>query len=171
MKEHKTSRIGDQIELRISNRKWLRYSSKIARRIHAALKDKHMTQMELATQLEVKPQVISKIIQGKENLTLKTIADISEKLNVELISFPAYKYSNENIDSVASIAMLIMGAADSAPLDKAIPSHINDSIYLSSNTYDSDLASNVMNNNHYAIEIKISTPKATTAQKDSVLSF
>ncbi len=171
MKEHKTSRIGNQIELRISNRKWLRYSSNVARRIHAALKDKHMTQIELATQLEVKPQVISKIIQGKENLTLKTIADISEKLNVELISFPAYKYSNENIDSVASIAMLIMGATDSAPLYKAIPSHIKESIDFRSIIHDIDSTYSIINNSRYEVEIRTSTLKATTVQKDSVLSF
>ena len=83
-----------EADFRIKNHKWLRYSSKIASRILAAMEDKEgMTQKKLAELMDVSPQQISKILKGNENLTLETIAKFSEALGVELISFPDYKYS------------------------------------------------------------------------------
>lgn len=81
-------------DYRLKNRKWLRYSSNIARRILAVIEDKEdFSQANLARLLGVSPQHISKIVKGKENLTLETIANISTVLETELISFPEYKYS------------------------------------------------------------------------------
>jgi len=80
-------------DFRIKNR-WLMYSSQIARRILAAIEEKKdFSQSKLAELLNVSPQQISKIVKGKENLTLETIYNISQALDVELISFPEYKYS------------------------------------------------------------------------------
>lgn len=74
---------------------WLRaYSAKIARRVLAAIEDREdLNQAKLAEALGVSPQQVSKIVQGKENLTLETIYKLSQALKVELISFPDYKYS------------------------------------------------------------------------------
>ena len=81
-------------EFRIKNKKWLKYSSNIARRILAVIEDnEELNQVKLAEILKVSPQQISKIIKGKENLTLDSIAKISDALGTELISFPEYKYS------------------------------------------------------------------------------
>ena len=81
-------------DYRLKNRKWLRYSSNIARRILAVIEDKDdFSQANLARLLGVSPQHVSKIVKGKENLTLETIANISTVLGTELISFPEYKYS------------------------------------------------------------------------------
>ena len=81
-------------EDRQSNRKWLRYSSNIARRILVAINDiDGLNQKKLAGQLSISQQRISKILKGQENLTLETIAKLSEALGTELISFPEYKYS------------------------------------------------------------------------------
>src|SRR5687768_16799952 len=80
----------EDADSRIKNRKWLKYSSNIARRVLAAIDKKDSSQVALATLLGVKPQQINKIVKGKENLTLKTIADISEALGTELITFPDY---------------------------------------------------------------------------------
>jgi transcriptional regulator with XRE-family HTH domain len=80
-------------QFRIENKKWLNYSSNIALRIIAALDQQaNMTQKALAEKLEVSPQYINKILKGQENLSLATIAKISEVLNVELISFPNYLF-------------------------------------------------------------------------------
>ncbi|HVU94844.1 MAG TPA: helix-turn-helix transcriptional regulator [Puia sp.] len=74
--------------------KWLSYSSEIALRILAAIEDKKdFSQSRLAELLNVSPQQVSKIVKGKENLTLETIYNISKALDVSLISFPEYKYS------------------------------------------------------------------------------
>jgi transcriptional regulator with XRE-family HTH domain len=79
-------------ELRIKNSKWLSYSSNIARRILAGMEEKSdMSQKELAESVGVSQQYISKVVKGDENLTLETIAKISDALDVELITFPAYK--------------------------------------------------------------------------------
>ena len=80
-------------KFRIENKKWLNYSSNIALRIIAVLDQQaNMTQKALAEKLEVSPQYINKILKGQENLSLATIAKISEVLNVELISFPNYLF-------------------------------------------------------------------------------
>ena|SRR5579859_1487986 len=94
LSEGHVSTWSQEADYRLKNHKWLRYSGNIARRILAALEDKEaMTQKRLAEIMNVSPQQISKILKGHENLTLETIAKISEALGVELISFPEYKYS------------------------------------------------------------------------------
>jgi transcriptional regulator with XRE-family HTH domain len=73
---------------------WLKYySAQIARRILAALEEKDWSQKKLAGELNVSDQQISKIVKGKENLTLETIYKLSAALSFDLISFPEYKYS------------------------------------------------------------------------------
>ena len=90
----RSSNWSGQAEYRNQNRKWLRYSSQVARRVSAAIEERAgMNQKSLAELIKVSPQQISKIVQGKENLTLETIAKLAEALETELISFPQYKYS------------------------------------------------------------------------------
>lgn len=73
---------------------WLRYSSKIAARVLAALEEsKFLTQVSLADFLKISPQQIHKIVKGEQNLTLKTIYNLSKALNTELITFPDFKDS------------------------------------------------------------------------------
>lgn len=81
-------------EHRVKNRKWLRYSSKIARRIISIIEDRQdLNQVVLAKEIGVSPQYINKVIKGHQNLSLETIGKLSEALDFELISFPDYKYS------------------------------------------------------------------------------
>ena len=80
-------------KFRKENRKWLGYSSNIARRAYTAMEDREgMNQKTLAEKLGVKPQYISKLLKGEQNLSLQTIGKLSDALGVELISFPNYKY-------------------------------------------------------------------------------
>jgi transcriptional regulator with XRE-family HTH domain len=89
-------------QFRIENRKWLNYSSNIALRIIAALEQQeYMTQKALAEKLEVSPQYINKILKGQENLSLATIAKLSEVLNIELISFPTYLFDEPHESKMA----------------------------------------------------------------------
>lgn len=88
-----------EADYRRKNKKWLKYSSNIARRILSAIEDKKdFNQARLAEALGVTPQHISKIVQGKENLTLETIANLCTVLDSELITFPAYKDSYTQLD-------------------------------------------------------------------------
>jgi transcriptional regulator with XRE-family HTH domain len=88
----------------IDNEKWLDYSTKIAMRIMAIIDDKkELDQITLAGMLDISLQRINKILQGKDNLTLKTIGKLSDAIEFELITFPPYKdtytkYYEPNID-------------------------------------------------------------------------
>ena len=80
-------------KFRIENKKWLSYSSNIALRILAALEEsEQMTQKTLAEMVGVSPQYINKVLKGQENLSLQTIAKLSEALNIELITFPKFLF-------------------------------------------------------------------------------
>ena len=58
----------------------------IAIRIAQALKDKSMTQKELAIKLGVKPQALTRIMKGRQNLSLQTIRGIEKALEISLIA-------------------------------------------------------------------------------------
>jgi DNA-binding XRE family transcriptional regulator len=76
--------------------KWFTYSAEIAKRVLAAIdRNKDLNQAKLAEVLNVSPQQISKIVKGRENLTLETIFKLSEALQIDLISFPVYEYSKQ----------------------------------------------------------------------------
>ena len=68
------------------NSGWLKRSSKIAFRILSELDNKGMSQKDLALRMDVSPQYVSKIVKGKENLSLETIWKIEEALGITLIS-------------------------------------------------------------------------------------
>jgi transcriptional regulator with XRE-family HTH domain len=80
-------------KFRIENKKWLSYSSNIALRVLASLEEsEEMTQKSLAEKVGVSPQYINKVLKGQENLSLQTIAKLSEALNIELITFPKFLF-------------------------------------------------------------------------------
>ena len=68
------------------NSGWLKRSSKIAFRILNELDEKGLSQKELALRMDVSPQYVSKIVKGKENLSLETIWKIEEALGITLIT-------------------------------------------------------------------------------------
>lgn len=93
--------------LRIKNRKWLSYSSNIARRILAALEDNsEMSQKSIAESLGVSTQYINKVVKGQENLSLETIAKISDAIGVELITFPIYKDDFVTLNAKAFVQLI-----------------------------------------------------------------
>lgn len=75
----------DSAIYRQENREWLRKSAKIALVVLRALKDKSMSQKNLAKLLDVTPQQINKIVKGKENLTLETICKLERALDIKII--------------------------------------------------------------------------------------
>ena len=87
-------------KFRIENKKWLSYSSNITLRVLAAIEEnEQMTQKALAEMIGVSPQYINKVLKGQENLSLQTIAKLSDALNVELITFPKFLF-DEPINKV-----------------------------------------------------------------------
>ena len=80
-------------KFRIENKKCLSYSSNIALRVLAALEEnENMTKETLAQMIGVSPEYMNKILKGQENLSLETIAKLSEALNIELITFPKFLF-------------------------------------------------------------------------------
>jgi transcriptional regulator with XRE-family HTH domain len=73
---------------RKENRVWLRRSQSIALKILRTLREKKMSQKELAEIVGVSPQQVSKIVKGKENLTLETIARLEKALGIVLMDVP-----------------------------------------------------------------------------------
>ena len=68
------------------NEAWLKKTQHIALKILLELKEKGLTQSDLAFTLNVKPQYVNRIIKGLENLTLETICKIEVALGIELIT-------------------------------------------------------------------------------------
>ena len=80
-------------KFRIENKKWLSYSSNIALRVLAAIEENdHITNESLAQMIGVSPEYMNQVLKGQENLSLETIAKLSEALNVELITFPKFLF-------------------------------------------------------------------------------
>ena len=82
---------------RKENRAWLRKSQRIAVRILSVLDEKGMQQKELAEAMVVSPQQVSKIVKGKQNLTLETISKLESVLDVKLFDIPVPQ-NNTNVE-------------------------------------------------------------------------
>jgi len=82
----------------IENDYWLKHSRRIAVRINLFLKSSGMQKQELATLLNVSPQQVSKIIKGRENLTLQTISKIEKALGISLLGLDSNKDKKNNVN-------------------------------------------------------------------------
>jgi len=69
-----------------------RKARRIALRVLQILKEKNITQTELAQRMGVSRQQVTKIVKGQENITLETIDKIEQALDVTLITV---NYQNE----------------------------------------------------------------------------
>lgn len=81
---------------RKKNRAMLRESQSIAIKVLMRLDALKWTQKKLAEKLEVTPQQVSKIISGKENLTLETLVKLQNILEIPLL-FTAIERAFEEI--------------------------------------------------------------------------
>jgi transcriptional regulator with XRE-family HTH domain len=130
----KASKWGKDANYRLMNRKWLMYSSNIARRLLAGIEDtENMNQKILANKVGVSAQYINKVLKGSENLTLETIGKLSDAIGQELISFPPYKYSipanqmvNNHLNTpVNYITMHLLGLVVMSKVDANLDSNIH----------------------------------------------
>ena len=79
------SRWREEAEWRRANREWFRYSQYIAIRMLSRMDELHITQTVLADKMGCSQQYISKVLKGKENLSLETISKIESALDLDLI--------------------------------------------------------------------------------------
>jgi len=89
----------EEAKWREANEEWLSQSFDIAVRVLDTLREKKMTQKDLAEKLNVSPQFINKIVKGQENLSLETIAKLSRALGIKLIQITGTQVSEVSFDA------------------------------------------------------------------------
>jgi DNA-binding Xre family transcriptional regulator len=89
------------------NKLWLDKSRKIALKILSTLKEKNISQTQLADQMGVSRQMISKIVKGRENLTLSTISKIEQILETDLFANDEHEVPDEPSPRILQIEPLI----------------------------------------------------------------
>lgn len=77
------------------NRNLYKASMRIAMKIKRALREKGMTQCQLAREMNMDTATISRYLNGKANMELKTMLRFEEKLGVNIIDRSISPYSNE----------------------------------------------------------------------------
>lgn len=91
----------DKNSERIRNREMLRESQSIAIKVITKLDELRWSQKDLAKKMDVSPQQISKIVSGKENLTIETQIKLQNILNIPIL---ASYYENKSVERNELIA-------------------------------------------------------------------
>ncbi len=76
----------EKAEYRAANKKWLQRSQAVALVVLRTLREKGITQKDLASLIEVSPQQVNKWVKGKENFTFDTITRLEDALGIELMA-------------------------------------------------------------------------------------
>lgn len=72
-------------EERQANKSWLRFSQSVAMRMLDKMEQMHLTQKGLAELMGCSQQYVSKILKGRENLTLDTMCKIENALHLDIM--------------------------------------------------------------------------------------
>ena len=75
----------EEAEWRRENASWLRHSQQIAVKVLLKMKELHMTQKALAERMNCTQQYVSKILKGKENISLDTMTRLEEALQINIL--------------------------------------------------------------------------------------
>lgn len=78
----------EDAEWRTANKSWLRYSQSISMMMLDKMEELDMTQKTLAERMNCSQQYISKVLKGRENLSLETLSKIEVALDLHLICEP-----------------------------------------------------------------------------------
>lgn len=87
---------------RFEDKEGLRYSQQVAVRILRTLREKKISQKDLAELLNVTPQTVNKWVKGSENFGFFTIAKIEKALGVKLMCI----YENNESVIISSTNMV-----------------------------------------------------------------
>ena len=88
LKRHQSvtpSRWREKAEWRLQNKSWLRHSQHIAMLMLDKMEEMDMTQKQLAELMGCSQQYVSKVLKGRENLSLETMAKIEDSLHINII--------------------------------------------------------------------------------------
>lgn len=75
----------EEAEWRRDNWSWLRHSQRIAVKVLLQMKQMGLTQKALAERMDCTQQYVSKILKGKENMSLETLSKLEDALGISLI--------------------------------------------------------------------------------------
>ena len=84
-RSERASKRRKEAERRHDNWSWMQHSQKIAVRVLLKMKELGLTQMALAERMGCTQQYVSKILKGKENMSLDTLSKLEEALGISLI--------------------------------------------------------------------------------------
>ena len=84
----------EEAEWRRDNWSWLRHSQKIAVKVLLQMKQEGLTQKALAERMGCTQQYVSKILKGKENMSLDTLSKLEDALDINLIYDEQLAYPN-----------------------------------------------------------------------------
>lgn len=74
-----------EAQWRQENELWLKWSRGVAMHIVDYMQEKSLSRSGLAEMLGCSPQYVSRVLSGRENFSLKTIADMERTLGVPLL--------------------------------------------------------------------------------------
>ena len=81
------SRWREEAEYRVENSAWLRHSQYIAMLMLEKMDELSLTQKALAERMGCTQQYVSKILRGKENLSIETLSKIESALSLRLLTY------------------------------------------------------------------------------------
>ena len=84
-KSYTSSKWREEAEWRRENWSWLHHSQKIAVKVLLQMKQIGLTQNALAERMNCTQQYVSKILKGKENMSLDTLSKLEDALGINLI--------------------------------------------------------------------------------------
>lgn len=93
--EHRSStpsKWREETEFRKTNKSWLRYSQHIAMMMLDRMEELNLTQKSLAERMGCSQQYVSKILKGRENLSIETLCKIESALELSLFPELAEAY-------------------------------------------------------------------------------
>lgn len=93
-KSETPSKWREEAEWRRDNWSWLRHSQKIAVKVLLQMKQMGLTQKALAERMNCTQQYVSKILKGKENMSLETLSKLEDALGISLIYDEQVVYPN-----------------------------------------------------------------------------
>lgn len=86
-------------QFRIKNREMLRESQQIAMKVLMKLEELGWAQKDLAREMQVSPQQITKIVSGKENLTIETQIKLQNILKIPILA-SFYEYQSKEKERI-----------------------------------------------------------------------
>lgn len=83
---------GTEVNIGKEDNSWLCHSQTIANIMSARMKELGMTQKKLAEKMNCTQQYISKILKGRENLSLETLSKIENALEIQILQFDSWSW-------------------------------------------------------------------------------